>query len=81
MKSNKITLKNKKNTKQITVGFDNFPYLGIWSMEGGAPFVCIEPWYGVTSRKGSKVQLDKKEGILSLPSGKMFECSYTITID
>ncbi|MCG3715796.1 aldose 1-epimerase family protein, partial [Aliarcobacter butzleri] len=42
-----IILKNIENKSRVKVKFDNFPYLGIWSKPNDAPFVCIEPWFGV----------------------------------
>ena len=46
LKSNSITLKSDKNNKSLTMNFTNFPYLALWTKATGAPFVCIEPWYG-----------------------------------
>ena len=44
-KSKKITLGAKNSPRRLTVEFAGFPELGIWS-KPGAPFVCIEPWFG-----------------------------------
>lgn len=78
LKSNWVTLKNRKNPHQIKVDFSGFPYLGIWSPPG--PFVCIEPWYGVSSPKGAAVDLRKKEGMLHLEPGERFDCEYRVAI-
>lgn len=80
LKSNIITMKCKKNSRYVAVRFDGFPYMGIWSPENDAPFVCIEPWYGVTSLKGGSKDIKEKEGINLLPEGETFECQYTISI-
>jgi galactose mutarotase-like enzyme len=78
LQSKEITLRNDDGGKQVSVKFNGFPYLGIWSRSDAAPFICIEPWYGVTSTRGCEDILDKKRGILSLDPGKHFECSYEI---
>ena len=44
--SKKITLKSKKSAKNVVVSNENLPTLGIWQKKD-APFVCIEPWYGL----------------------------------
>ena len=46
LKSNKISLKSKNHNKSLTMDFTGFPYMGLWSKPTGAPFVCIEPWFG-----------------------------------
>ncbi len=78
LKSRSVTLRSNRSGRKVTVAFAGFPYLGIWSAPG--PFVCIEPWYGITSPQGAEVELERKEGILALESGKQFECEYRITV-
>jgi galactose mutarotase-like enzyme len=34
----------------ISVSWQGFRQLGIWSKPQGAPFICIEPWYGLPHR-------------------------------
>mgnify|MGYP000638754215 FL=1 len=46
LKSNKISLKSVNHDKVLTMDFTGFPYMGLWTKATGAPFVCIEPWYG-----------------------------------
>lgn len=73
-----VSLKNLKNEKFIKVNFDNFPYLGIWSKTSGAPFICIEPWFGVADEKNSTQKLEDKKGIITLQKDKIFSCFYSI---
>lgn len=80
LKSKKISLKNTKNSKSITLGFTGFPYLGLWSKPTGAPFVCIEPWFGHADFEDFDGDFRDKEGVLRLGKGEEFSCKYTITI-
>lgn len=80
LKSQMVTLKSKKTGKLVSVSFAGFPYMGIWSKPDGAPFVCIEPWYGITDRPGDSTQISQKEGIQTLKGGEKFICSYQIAI-
>lgn len=75
-----ITLKNIENKSRVKVKFDNFPYLGIWSKPNDAPFVCIEPWFGVADEENANQKIEDKKGILSLEKEEEFSCFYTIEV-
>jgi len=66
------------NKRYLKVRFPNFPYLGIWSKNKDAPFICIEPWYGINDTIDHNQKLERKEGILKLASLKTFHSEYTI---
>lgn len=81
LQSTSVTLKSRKSAKTVTVKFDGFPYHGIWSKPtGGAPFICIEPWYGIADTVGETKGFSDKEGILSLQPEESFICRYSIII-
>ena len=48
------------------------PYLGIWA-KPGAPYVCLEPWYGVNDGREVKADISEKRGIQRLAEGETFE--------
>ncbi|MDN5086781.1 aldose 1-epimerase family protein [Aliarcobacter butzleri] len=75
-----ITLKNIENKSMVKVKFDNFPYLGIWSKPNDAPFVCIEPWFGVADEENANQKIEDKKEILSLEKEEEFFCFYTIEV-
>jgi galactose mutarotase-like enzyme len=81
LKSNKLSMKSKVSNKAVTVEFKNFPYLGIWSKPEGAPFLCIEPWYGIADLEESTGDIRLKEGILSLKPSCEFNCEFHIIIE
>ncbi|WP_010134059.1 aldose 1-epimerase family protein [Ochrovirga pacifica] len=64
----------------MSVTFKNFPYLGIWSANQEAPFICIEPWHGIADAEDHNQQLEDKEGILTLAPKEEFMCEYFVTI-
>lgn len=64
----------------MSVTFNNFPYLGIWSKNQEAPFICIEPWHGIADHKDHNQQLKDKEGIIALDANKEFSCNYFVTV-
>lgn len=81
LKSNKMTIKSKKSSKALSVDFTGFPYMGIWSPVKGAPFVCIEPWFGHADYEDFKGDFKDKDGILNLEPDQEFTCSYKVTIE
>ena len=80
LKSNKISIKSRNHDKYITMDFTGFPYMGLWTKVTGAPFVCIEPWYGHADYEDFNGELKDKEGIQKLAVGEKFNSSYTLTI-
>ena len=76
--SNKISLKRRRGNKTLlTMDFEGFPYLGIWS-KPGAPFLCIEPWYSTADAVKSTGVFAQKSDILVLAPKKEFECKFTV---
>lgn len=77
--SNKISLKNKREEKNIlTMDFTGFPYLAIWS-KPNAPFICIEPWLSTSDAINSSGVFTQKRDIISLKPKEEFECKYSVT--
>ncbi len=64
----------------VTVKCDQFPYLGVWTMEKTHPFVCLEPWYGVCDKKDYDGELKDRDGVVALPGWQSWEKSYSIII-
>jgi galactose mutarotase-like enzyme len=80
MESEKITLGSKNSRRRLTVEFPGFPQLGIWA-KPGAPFVCIEPWFGVDDPESPYGDFTNKPGIQQLPAGETFTCEHRIIIE
>lgn len=79
LESSEVSLKCFKSDRAVTLDFAGWPYLGIWSKPGGAPFVCLEPWFGIADAAGHDGELTRKEGIMRLESGLNFCCEYALT--
>lgn len=80
LNSQNVTLIDYRGDKIWTFNFSGFPYLGIWSQKGCAPFVCIEPWHGIADTSDATGQIFEKEGIRTLGSKNSFSCLHSITI-
>jgi galactose mutarotase-like enzyme len=77
VKSRYIDLVNKKRHETIRVSGTDTPYLGIWGKEA-VPFICIEPWFGVSDDLLADGNLERKKGIQVLAEGGTFQFSYAI---
>ncbi len=73
----KIVTQDGKEILKMTYG--NVPYLGLWA-KPNAPYVCIEPWYGIADNTKVSGELEEKPCILSLAPEKDFVFTYTIEI-
>jgi galactose mutarotase-like enzyme len=75
-----ISLLDKSGKTWLRVDFDT-DIVGLWSpQDKGAPFLCIEPWYGRCDRENFKGELNDREWGNSLESGEKFEKSFTVTV-
>ena len=78
--SNFVKLTSKKHNKAIQVGFNDFPFLGIWSPLNPSPFVCIEPWFGHADYEDENKEWTQKSDLNHLMPQETFTCTHTITI-
>lgn len=78
--SNQVSLRSKKGTHSVSVRFEGFPFLGLWSKPSGAPFVCIEPWHGHADYSDFAGDFSEKEDNRELGVGEQFSCNYSIQI-
>jgi galactose mutarotase-like enzyme len=79
LKSRNIFLKHHQEPCGLEFSFEDFPFFGIWAARD-APFVCLEPWCGVTDHENSNNQLEQKEGIVSLAPGCSFQRSWSVSL-
>ena len=66
IKSENITLYTDKAAIKFNLG--KAPYLGIWA-KPGAPYVCIEPWWGVNDSTEKKDDFSQKDAICKAEAG------------
>jgi len=64
---------------KIRVAFPDAVYLGLWT-KPGAPFVCIEPWHGITDSQGYSGDFMEKPGIFILKAGAALTAKMNITL-
>ncbi|MEO9805770.1 MAG: aldose 1-epimerase family protein [Reichenbachiella sp.] len=79
LNSSEVSIKSKSSKGKISINFDDFPFLGVWS-KPDANFLCIEPWDGLPDFEDSDHELIHKPGIIKLAPGSIHYASYTIQI-
>ena len=73
-------LLNPDGTPAVTVSY-KCPIIAFWSpYQKKAPFVCIEPWYGLGDPRGWKGEFKDKPYMNHLQPGSSFMAEYIITI-
>ena len=68
---NSESLKLISGDRTIKFTFGKAPYLGIWA-KPNAPYVCLEPWYGVNDSYDRKDSIAEKCGIMKLGCSETF---------
>ena len=79
VKSNSVTLKSTVSDRQVKVDFDGFDYLVLWHKHT-APYLCIEPWCGLSDLAGSSYNFAEKAGMHALTPGSRFARTHVITV-
>lgn len=73
-----LVLGSDKNSSRVTVSFDGFDYMGIWSKPGVEEpgYVCIEPWSTLPDGVYLDRALENKTGIRTLAAGQSETLAY-----
>lgn len=68
----KASLISLKSPRKVTVEFEDFPYLGIWTAQKGVVtnYICIEPWSTLPDGHFMGRKLTDKPGIVVLSPGE-----------
>ena len=81
LKSDVVTICSRKSDKKVSMEAKDFPFWGFWTpAQGGAPFLCLEPWQGHADYEGYNGEFADREGSLKLEPGKTQSFHYTIRI-
>lgn len=76
IRSDKATLYCAGRSR-ATVEFGSAPCLGVWA-KPGAPYVCIEPWFGLDDSEQAAGDIETKPHIVRLEAGGCFRFPVTI---
>ena len=76
-----VMLYDKHKRPYLAVGSDQAQAYGIWAPhKPGCPFVCLEPWCGITDLYGFDGDISERYLIHRLAPGEAFKFTYWIEI-
>lgn len=76
-----VALCSKTGTKGVKVSYEDMDYLGLWHWpRTDAPYLCIEPWSSLPSRKGIIEDFEKQENLKKLEPGKFKDHRWSVEI-
>ena len=76
--SDEITVGNDRTGRAVKFHTGGVPDLGLWAAPG-APYVCIEPWFGHDDFENHDGIFEHKPDILTLAPGAEFHTGYAIS--
>lgn len=77
-----VTLEPEGGKKSITVRYPDMPYLSIWhAPRTDAPYVCIEPWCSLPSRKGEETVFEQREDLIRVLPGDRYVNRWSMTFE
>lgn len=76
--SDSISIKSNSHDRIIKFDFDS-PFLGIWA-KPNAPYVCLEPWWGVNDSYNKVSDFSEKRGIMALEAYSSKEFTWELSI-
>ena len=74
-----VTLVSNDSDRRIKFTFGDAPFFSVWA-KPNAPFVCLEPWYGINDSYEKKDDFSNKRGNQKLEAAKTFSFSWTAEI-
>ena len=77
--SDTVILKSDKTSRQVKVVSENLPYFGLWQAKD-APYVCIEPWHGISDWDDFTGEFDEKVMMVKLETADSSKCSIKISV-
>ena len=78
-KSKSATVRNRKTGKAVRVDFPDDKYFLLWH-KPNSPYICLEPWSGISDIVGSSYDITEKEGIIPLEGKSEYNHTHSVTI-
>ena len=77
----RVTIRSDKGKRAVSLFFPDFPAIGFWHMpKMEAPYVCLEPWRSLPSRKGIVEDFAQQEDLVALDGGKIYVNKWSVDI-
>ena len=80
LKSKEVTLTSTEGKHGVTLSFEQFPMLGIWSALKDGPFIALEPWAGCATCTDESDNFREKRHMKELNKDEVYSISFDVTI-
>ncbi|MDN3689388.1 aldose 1-epimerase family protein [Cyclobacterium jeungdonense] len=75
-----VSIRSLKTGKGYAMDFKEFRWLGLWTKQKDAGFICIEPWNGIADTVTHNGNFQEKMGIHSLPPAGVHNVGFDLTL-
>lgn len=75
-----VSIRSRKTGKGYAMDFKEFRWLGLWTKQRDAGFVCIEPWNGIADTVTHNGNFQEKMGIHSLSPGGAHDVGFDLAL-
>lgn len=76
-----VTICSDKGSRRVRVSFPDFNVIGFWHMpKKEAPYVCIEPWSSLPSRKDIIEDFEQQSDLIQVKGKNTYRNTWTIEI-
>jgi galactose mutarotase-like enzyme len=79
IRSRWVALVHRERGERLRLHLGGAPQLGLWARPG-APYVCIEPWWGHDDDADASIVLAEKRQLLALQAGRLFAKSFVLSV-
>ena len=75
----KVVLRPRDGGLGVTAGLQDFTHLGLWHRpKTDAPYVCIEPWTSLPSKRGVITDISAQPDLIKLENNEKYTAGYYI---
>ena len=77
-----VCIRSDKGKRRVTVDFPQMPWVGFWHAAGKeAPYICVEPWVSLPSRKGVVEEFSARRDLVHLPAGGTYVNDWKFAVE
>jgi galactose mutarotase-like enzyme len=80
LRSRSVSLKSGNHEKGVTLNFEEFPYLILWSTANDGPFIALEPWIGLSTCSDENDIFEEKRNVQTVAPGEEQAYQFEIVI-
>jgi galactose mutarotase-like enzyme len=75
-----LSVHSRKTGKGFAMQFSDFKWLGLWTKEKDAGFICLEPWNGIADTTDHDGSLENKLGIVRLAPQNSHKAGFQVAL-